>query len=189
MFSTRQQKLCEDNVISQLIAASGLSRAEFARHLHISESRIDDWDAGRSHPASSIIEFLKIMASSPKAAPDFTFIDLFAGIGGLRRGFETIGGRCVFTCEWDRYSQKTYAANYPDDTHLIAGDIRGVDADDIPAHDVLLAGFPCQPFSIAGVSKKKRAKSSARFCLRGTRDAVFRARAHHSTSSTEGVFA
>lgn len=84
----------------------------------------------------------------------FTFIDLFAGIGGLRRGFESIGGKCVFTSEWDKYSQKTYAANFPDDDHEINGDIRMVDARDIPQHDVLLAGFPCQPFSIAGVSKK-----------------------------------
>lgn len=88
------------------------------------------------------------------AEPDFTFIDLFAGIGGLRRGFEAIGGRCVFTSEWDKYSQQTYRANFPSDDHDINGDITKVDVADIPAHDVLLAGFPCQPFSIAGVSKK-----------------------------------
>ena len=85
---------------------------------------------------------------------NFTFIDLFAGIGGLRRGFESIGGRCVFTSEWDKYSQQTYRANFPNDDHEINGDIRAVEAADIPPHDVLLAGFPCQPFSIAGVSKK-----------------------------------
>jgi DNA (cytosine-5)-methyltransferase 1 len=84
----------------------------------------------------------------------FRFIDLFAGIGGIRRGFETIGGQCVFTSEWDEYAQKTYRANYPDDAHPIAGDITKVDTANIPDHDVLLAGFPCQPFSIAGVSKK-----------------------------------
>lgn len=89
-----------------------------------------------------------------QSAADFTFIDLFAGIGGLRRGFESIGGRCVFTSEWDKYSQKTYRANFPDDDHEINGDITKIDVSDIPAHDVLLAGFPCQPFSIAGVSKK-----------------------------------
>jgi DNA (cytosine-5)-methyltransferase 1 len=83
----------------------------------------------------------------------FRFIDLFAGIGGLRRGFESVGGRCVFTSEWDRYSQQTYRANYDCD-HEIAGDITGVPHSDIPSHDLLLAGFPCQPFSIAGVSKK-----------------------------------
>lgn len=85
---------------------------------------------------------------------DFTFIDLFAGIGGLRRGFESIGGQCVFTSEWDKYSQKTYRANFPDDDHEINGDITKIAVEDIPTHDVLLAGFPCQPFSIAGVSKK-----------------------------------
>ena len=85
---------------------------------------------------------------------EFTFIDLFAGIGGLRRGFESIGGRCVFTSEWDKYSQQTYRANFPDDDHEINGDITKVEVTDIPPHDVLLAGFPCQPFSIAGVSKK-----------------------------------
>lgn len=89
-----------------------------------------------------------------KDAADFTFIDLFAGIGGLRRGFESIGGKCVFTSEWDKYSQKTYAANFPHDDHEINGDITKIAVEDIPAHDVLLAGFPCQPFSIAGVSKK-----------------------------------
>lgn len=84
----------------------------------------------------------------------FTFIDLFAGIGGMRLGFEAAGGQCVFTSEWDEYSRKSYATNFPNDTHEISGDITKVDAGDVPDHDVLLAGFPCQPFSIAGVSKK-----------------------------------
>lgn len=85
----------------------------------------------------------------------FTFIDLFAGIGGLRKGFETVRGRCVFTSEWNKYSQMTYKANFLKDDHGINGDITEIDAADIPDHDLLLAGFPCQPFSIAGVSKKK----------------------------------
>lgn len=86
----------------------------------------------------------------------FRFIDLFAGIGGIRRGFEKIGGECVFTSEWDKYARITYQANNPDDKHPLAGDITKVTRymEDIPDHDVLLAGFPCQPFSIAGVSKK-----------------------------------
>jgi len=86
---------------------------------------------------------------------DFRFIDLFAGIGGLRRGFEPIGGRCVFTSEWDKYSRQTYALNFPDN-HEIGGDIREFSQSPelIPEHDLLLAGFPCQPFSLAGVSKK-----------------------------------
>lgn len=81
----------------------------------------------------------------------FTFIDLFAGIGGMRIGFTNAGGRCVYSSEWNKFSQQTYFTNfgdYPD------GDITKVDASDIPDHDILLAGFPCQPFSIAGVSKK-----------------------------------
>lgn len=101
---------------------------------------------------SSVGPSLKLVSTTNE--PAFTFIDLFAGIGGLRLGFESIGGRCVFTSEWDKYSQKTYRANFPDDDHEINGDITKIDAADIPAHDVLLAGFPCQPFSIAGVSKK-----------------------------------
>lgn len=85
----------------------------------------------------------------------FRFIDLFAGIGGLRIGFQGIGGHCVFTSEWDKYSQRTYKANFRDN-HELGGDIREFSANPskIDDFDVLLAGFPCQPFSIAGVSKK-----------------------------------
>ncbi|MEL7655318.1 MAG: DNA (cytosine-5-)-methyltransferase, partial [Bacillota bacterium] len=81
----------------------------------------------------------------------FTFIDLFAGIGGMRIAFEEAGGQCVFSSEWDKYSQKTYFENFGVIAH---GDITRINAQDIPDHDVLVAGFPCQPFSIAGVSKK-----------------------------------
>jgi len=81
----------------------------------------------------------------------FTFIDLFAGIGGLRIGVENAGGRCIFSSEWDKYSQKTYTTWFGDTPH---GDIRQIDPQVIPNHDLLVAGFPCQPFSIAGVSKK-----------------------------------
>ena len=87
------------------------------------------------------------------AVGEFTFIDLFAGIGGLRKGFESIGGQCVYTSEWDVAAVKTYKANF-NDYHPVVGDIRDIDASTIPDFDVLLAGFPCQPFSIAGVSKK-----------------------------------
>ena len=81
----------------------------------------------------------------------YTFIDLFAGIGGLRMAFERAGGHCVYSCEWNKYSQKTYFANFGEQPD---GDITRVNATDIPDHDILAAGFPCQPFSIAGVSKK-----------------------------------
>lgn len=69
----------------------------------------------------------------------FTFIDLFAGIGGTRLGFESAGGECVFTSEWDKYSQKTYQANFGD---VPVGDIRQVRTSQIPDFDILLAGFP-----------------------------------------------
>lgn len=84
---------------------------------------------------------------------EFTFVDLFAGIGGTRLGFEAAGGKCVFTSEWNKYACQTYRANHADH-HQIAGDITKVSADEIPEHDILVAGFPCQPFSLAGVSKK-----------------------------------
>lgn len=86
---------------------------------------------------------------------DLRFIDLFAGIGGLWRGFDAIGGRCVLTLEWDRFAERTYRANFRDGPeYRFEGDITKIDPATIPDHDVLLAGFPCQPFSIAGVSKK-----------------------------------
>lgn len=84
----------------------------------------------------------------------FRFIDLFAGIGAFRRAFESIGGTCIYTSERDRFCQLTYLRNFPGD-HPIAGDINDVEPASIPEFDVLLAGFPCQPFSIAGVSKKR----------------------------------
>jgi len=80
----------------------------------------------------------------------FTFIDLFAGIGGMRLGLEGAGGRCVFSAEKDRHCQETYSANF---SGSVAGDITELEALSIPDHDVLSAGFPCQPFSLAGVSK------------------------------------
>lgn len=81
----------------------------------------------------------------------FKFIDLFAGIGGMRLAFESAGGNCVYSSEWNKYSQQTYFSNFKE---LPEGDITQVEADSIPNHDILVAGFPCQPFSIAGVSKK-----------------------------------
>ncbi|CAH1658905.1 DNA-cytosine methyltransferase [Hyphomicrobiales bacterium] len=141
---------------SQLRQQAGLTIPETAERVGFDERTVYRWENGDTSPRKPVIEILQSLADTraARAAPgSFTFIDLFAGIGGLRRGFEPIGGRCVFTSEWDRFSQETYRANYVCD-HELAGDITKIDAADIPAHDVLLAGFPCQPFSLAGVSKK-----------------------------------
>jgi len=87
----------------------------------------------------------------PKKKAEFKFVDLFAGIGGIRLAYQNIGGKCVFTSEWDTYSKKTYEANFGE---VPFGDITKINEEHIPDHDILLGGFPCQPFSIAGVSKK-----------------------------------
>lgn len=134
---------------------------------------------GKATPRLSHIEFETLRAVLPKRPahydnPAFRFVDLFAGIGGIRVGFESIGGKCVFTSEWDKYARRTYMANHycdPDHKeHIFNNDIRDVTlsnqldisdetayahvAREVPDHEVLLAGFPCQPFSLAGVSKK-----------------------------------
>jgi DNA (cytosine-5)-methyltransferase 1 len=80
----------------------------------------------------------------------FTFIDLFAGIGGMRIAFEKVGGECVFSSEWDKFAQQTYAANFGDTPH---GDITQVELTEVPRHDILIGGFPCQPFSHAGLKR------------------------------------
>ena len=103
--------------------------------------------------SSAIMQFLKNRNKEkvPEDA-DFTFIDLFAGIGGMRLAYESAGGHCVYSNEWNKYSQQTYFANFGEQPD---GDITKVNENDIPDHDILVAGFPCQPFSIAGVSKKQ----------------------------------
>ena len=147
------------NNFAELRERAGLSQADAASRLGKSLSTIYRWERGVT-PAPKLaldaIQAAADLANRPvdSTEPFFEFIDLFAGIGGLRKGFEPAGGKCVFTCEWDKFSRTTYLANFECD-HAIAGDIRKLDLRrDIPAHDVLLAGFPCQPFSIAGVSKK-----------------------------------
>jgi DNA (cytosine-5)-methyltransferase 1 len=87
----------------------------------------------------------------PVENPKFTFIDLFAGIGGFRLAFQSLGGKCVFSSEYNYFAQKTYEANFGE---VPFGDITKINEKEIPDHDLLVAGFPCQPFSIAGVSKK-----------------------------------
>jgi DNA (cytosine-5)-methyltransferase 1 len=143
----------------ELCRKAGLSKKEVAALLDLHEKTITRYENGLSRPSPPALKFLNLYLERRQAGStstnNFKFIDLFAGIGGLRRGFEKIGGKCVFTCEWDEYCQKTYRENYSVD-HEIGGDIReySKSPERIPSHDVLLAGFPCQPFSIAGVSKK-----------------------------------
>lgn len=100
---------------------------------------------------STAIYIMLSKQKKKKYTHKFTFIDLFAGIGGTRLAFEEAGGECVYSNEWNKFSQQTYMANFGD---MPDGDITQVNADDILDHDILVAGFPCQPFSIAGVSKK-----------------------------------
>jgi DNA (cytosine-5)-methyltransferase 1 len=133
---------------------------EVAMALGVDARTVRRWHARECEPPpyidDAIRQRLLPLASNADTTPAaFTFIDLFAGIGGMRLAFEQQGGRCVFTSEWDAYARKTYAANFHDGPeHVFAGDITSVHENDVPDHDVLLAGFPCQPFSIAGVSKK-----------------------------------
>ncbi len=138
------------------LARKRFTQAEIAKYLKVDQRTVQRWCARQSEPpvylAVALRQMLFPLVPETRNA-EFTFIDLFAGIGGIRLGFEASGGKCVFTSEWDTHSQKTYAANFPDG-HAIHGDITQIDAHSVPAHDVLLAGFPCQPFSIAGVSKK-----------------------------------
>lgn len=146
----------EYNSFSELRTRTGLTIPEVIEFLGISESTVYRWERGEIFPKKGIIELMisKIEdKNSINHSSDFTFIDLFAGIGGFRKAFDQVGGKCVFTSEWDKYSQLTYKANYNCD-HEVVGDITKIEAHEIPKHDVLLAGFPCQPFSLAGVSKK-----------------------------------
>jgi len=137
------------------LALGRYTQAEIARKLKVTPKTIRNWvreDGPPEYRSQQLHLLLHTNASSDSEA-DFTFIDLFAGIGGIRLGFEKAGGQCVFTSEWNKYAVMTYSDNFTVD-HEIAGDITRVNENNIPDHDVLLAGFPCQPFSIAGVSKK-----------------------------------
>lgn len=141
----------------------GLGRAEFASVLGMpahGEHTVGEWESGQLMPSvakrKAILNMGKKLQKHAQEAPfrqppqsesRFTFIDLFAGIGGIRLPFQRLGGHCVFTSEWDKYAQKTYLANYGE---MPVGDITRVRATEIADHDVLLGGFPCQAFSLAG---------------------------------------
>ena len=144
----------------------GLGRTEFANLLgmnSIGERTVRGWEKGEHKPSAKKIEAIhtleaqlqQINSNAPlkrknKAKAKYKFIDLFAGVGGIRIPFQKLGGECVFTSEWDKFAQKTYLANYGE---MPAGDITKIVAQDIPQHDILLAGFPCQAFSQAGLKK------------------------------------
>ncbi len=140
-------------------------REKIASHLDVHLRTIKRWEDGLTTvPKGNLIALEQLSLYYNSNAPitgDFTFIDLFAGIGGIRRGFEAHSGQCLMTCEWDSYARKTYEANFPiEPNHTFICDVTSMTHSDdeikrfVPEHDVLLAGFPCQPFSIAGVSKK-----------------------------------
>lgn len=138
-------------------ARQHFSQARIARELGVDTRTVRRWEVRATEPPPYVVHALQRLlpfaVEHEVGGERFTFIDLFAGIGGMRVPFEEIGGRCVFTSEWDAYARTTYGTNFPDG-HAIRGDITQLAETDIPDHDLLLAGFPCQPFSIAGVSKK-----------------------------------
>ncbi len=136
------------------------TQKQIAEILDVDVRTIRRWEVRQPAPPAYLADairqrLLPLVEQKPAKEGKFKFIDLFAGIGGIRLGFEAHGGHCVFTSEWNKFSQKTYFENFTQTTdHLFAGDITLIAEKDIPDFDVLLAGFPCQPFSIAGVSKK-----------------------------------
>ncbi|WP_460558743.1 DNA (cytosine-5-)-methyltransferase [Ferruginibacter profundus] len=154
------------NEFARLLEATGLNCKEASEKLGVAERTIYRWSKGDTSPKPVVINHLKDLVLNANnihrmpAADSFNYIDLFAGIGGFRKAFDAINGNCVFTSEWDKASRLTYQANYVSSPeHIFAGDIREYTKDPesldrIPAHDLLVAGFPCQPFSLAGVSKK-----------------------------------
>lgn len=143
------------NEFAAMRVRAGLSLDDAATVTGYSIRQLQRWEAGLGKPREAAMKVLGSMADTApsRTMSRFNFIDLFAGIGGIRKGFDAIGGHCVFTSEWNKFAQQTYAANFRDN-HPPHGDITAIGTDEIPDHDVLLAGFPCQPFSIAGVSKK-----------------------------------
>ena len=146
------------NDFAKVRARAGWTLEEVAEQTGRSLRTVYRWERGETKPDVLVMRLLHQAAERSTtnysvSETKFTFIDLFAGIGGMRLGFESVGGKCVFTSEWNKFARQTYQANFVID-HEIAGDITQIPASAIPKHDVLLAGFPCQPFSIAGVSKK-----------------------------------
>ena len=148
--------------ISEAAALIGVSKSTLVRRIEKGEIAPDRTDKvtcyryfkGQTLEAYKSVRYqttINKLGKKNSQESNFTFIDLFAGIGGIRQGFESVGGTCLFSSEIDKYAVKTYTHVFGG--HEPAGDITKIDAKSIPRHDVLCAGFPCQPFSIAGVSK------------------------------------
>ena len=164
------EKTKDFNTIASSIKSTreklGLGRTEFANLLEMNSSgerTVRGWETGEHNPTKGKIDainnleqkLIDIRAKAPfkydvSTPAEFKFIDLFAGIGGIRQPFQDLGGECVLTSEWDKFAQKTYAANFGE---VPNGDIMDIKTDDVPDHDILLAGFPCQSFSQAGLKK------------------------------------
>lgn len=141
-------------------ARTRFTQKQLAEILAVDVRTIRRWEVRENDPPAYLSDairqrILPLVHETDNDNTVFRFIDLFAGIGGIRLGFEAHGGQCVFTSEWNKFAQKTYLANFAETSnHAFIGDITQVDERDVPDHEILLAGFPCQPFSIAGVSKK-----------------------------------
>ena len=148
----------EATLIREKRIRMGLTQLELACLLELKENgerTIRGWELGEHKPSKSkLAKILELHEEAPfrdeNNNPKFRFIDLFAGIGGIRLPFQQLGGKCVFSSEWDKFAQRTYAANYGE---VPSGDITKIAASDIPDHDILMGGFPCQTFSQAGLKK------------------------------------
>ena len=146
------------DVIKAKRKAFGMSQKQFAELLGLKENgerTIRGWENGEHTPTRTKLAAIEALQTTipfrqTEKKERLKSIDLFAGIGGIRLAFQNLGAQCVFSSEWDKFSQKTYAANFGELPH---GDITKIAAHDIPIHDILLAGFPCQAFSQAGLKK------------------------------------
>ena len=136
----------------------GITVKEFSDALGLGkggEKMVRAWENGTDSPSNRIYNKIINFANEcpyaeSEGTADFKFIDLFAGIGGIRIPFQELGGKCVFSSEWDKFAQKTYRVNFGE---IPQGDITQIESNSIPDFDVLLGGFPCQPFSSAGLKK------------------------------------
>lgn len=149
------------NVSANLIrkARQTFSQKDVADALRVNVRTVRRWESGESKPPPYLSDavYQRILPFVDYSQPErsFRFVDLFAGIGGTRIPFDELNGQCVFTCEWNKFARQTYSENFSFSAeHEFALDITQVDEHEVPEHDILIAGFPCQPFSIAGVSKK-----------------------------------